>query len=166
MSYFNSYRTFDWLPTFEWTGLVFGVADKINLPHEDYPTRVGRTESSLLQIIEYFDPNNIPPITNDLLKFIHSKIFGDTDYRGKFRGVNVQVGNHIPPKHELVCKLMDQLFLLYEDKELNVDILKDWYFDFETIHPFQDGNGRVGGIIIASYSHLIYPDKGWMYEQA
>ena len=34
------------------------------------------------------------------------------------------------------------------------EILLDWYSDFETIHPFQDGNGRVGGVVVAVYSNL------------
>ena len=40
--------------------------------------------------------------------------------------------------------------------------LKDWYHDFETIHPFQDGNGRVGGVTVAVLARKFRPEKGWL----
>ena len=49
--------------------------------------------------------------------------------------------------------LMHELELLYLDLPISQENLRHWYFDFETIHPFVDGNGRVGGIIIAAATH-------------
>ena len=43
-----------------------------------------------------------------------------------------------------------------------VDALRDWHLDFETIHPFPDGNRSVGGIRVAAYSHQIFPINGWL----
>ena len=45
---------------------------------------------------------------------------------------------------------------------LTVEDLQDWYWDMETIHPFLDGNGRVGGVIVAGFAHARHPEKGWL----
>jgi len=72
----------------------------------------------------------------------------------------VIVGLHRPPRAERVEKLMEELMSLYTISDL--DTLVEWYKDFETIHPFQDGNGRVGGVMVAAYSHSLHPDQGWL----
>ena len=37
----------------------------------------------------------------------------------------------------------------------NIESLLIWYYRFEQIHPFQDGNGRVGGIVVAAISQAL-----------
>ena len=64
---------------------------------------------------------------------------------GNFRTVQVGVGNHIAPQSHLVPNLMIDLF----DWLKNTDehpLIKScvFHFEFEFIHPFSDGNGRIG----------------------
>ena len=82
-------------------------------------------------------------------------VFGDTPFGGRFRNVEVAVGMHQPPNHEMMPKYMDELEARYRGKLTSEENIFNWYFDFETVHPFEDGNGRVGGIILATYSHQL-----------
>ena len=69
---------------------------------------------------------------------------------GSFRNVNVGVGNHegvshVAPPHGMVPELMQQLFdwLKNSDEHLLIKSCV-FHYEFEFIHPFSDGNGRIG----------------------
>ena len=69
---------------------------------------------------------------------------------GDFRKVNVGVGgetgvSHIAPPHHRVTELMRNLFLWLKKSEEHL-LIKScvFHYEFEFIHPFSDGNGRVG----------------------
>ena len=96
---------------------------------------------------------------------VHLRIFTGHSWCARWRDVNVRVGDHIAPSSADMPGLMLQLMERYRVKhwsEYSLGILQKWYSDFETIHPFQDGNGRVGGAVVAVYSHLLEPAKGWL----
>ncbi len=62
--------------------------------------------------------------------------------RAGYRKVNVMVGDDIPPIWQNVPRLMAQLV------EAVPDLSAEQVFkEFEEIHPFRDGNGRVGNIL-------------------
>jgi Fic family protein len=79
---------------------------------------------------------------------------------GNFRTVNVQVGEHIAPQPNMVHDLMVQLFKWLENSEEHM-LLKScvFHYEFEFIHPFSDGNGRIGrlwqSVILNSYNPLF-----------
>jgi len=69
---------------------------------------------------------------------------------GSFRGVNVGVGNsegvtHVAPPHGVVPELMQQLFGWLQESDEHL-LIKScvFHYEFEFIHPFSDGNGRIG----------------------
>ena len=51
---------------------------------------------------------------------------------------------------------MEELEQNYQDVEMSVSTLRQWYLNFTTIHPLRDGNGRTAGIAVAAISHHIH----------
>ncbi|MEA1917019.1 MAG: Fic family protein [Campylobacterota bacterium] len=69
---------------------------------------------------------------------------------GSFRGVNVGVGSsdgvsHVAPPHGVVPQLMQDLFVWLKNSDEHI-LIKScvFHYEFEFIHPFSDGNGRIG----------------------
>lgn len=97
-------------------------------------------------------------LTEELKKksvlLLHQMLIGgiDDSIAGQFRkkGEYVRIGTHIAPAPEHVERMIEETFRSYES-ELGIYFLEKiarFHLDFETIHPFNDGNGRIGRIII------------------
>lgn len=159
MTYFDYLRETPWTPKFTWISHPTVSARIINAFHEDFPWHVQDTESAIL----YFQKMDWGMIgsrlVSDIARNVHAYIFRD---QGSYRNVMVRVGNHIPPAPEIVPDLMKELDEQYKGKPMSITLCKDWYKDMLTIHPFEDGNGRTAGVILAVYSHCLDPDKGWL----
>lgn len=76
---------------------------------------------------------------------------------GKFRNCNVRVGDYVAPTFDQVKRLMEQWLMNFsrvETVKLGAKVfpcelkIKKAHVVFEKIHPFEDGNGRVGRIIM------------------
>lgn len=158
---FADLRTVPWHPTFTWVATTWEAADRINSWHEDYPRRVEATHRTLenLRIRTEWGPEPRLWVDNSLLLRIHRGIFTDKSFAGRFRDVGVRVGPHVAPAPDLVEGLMAQLSPYAFD---SIEDLETWYSDFESVHPFQDGNGRVGGVVVATFSHAFHEEKGWL----
>jgi Fic family protein len=64
---------------------------------------------------------------------------------GTFRTVQVGVAEHIAPPPSVVPKLMQELFTWLKDSDEHPLIKSSvFHYEFEFIHPFADGNGRLG----------------------
>ncbi|MDP1722802.1 MAG: Fic family protein [Candidatus Gottesmanbacteria bacterium] len=88
---------------------------------------------------------------------------------GRFRRVNefVRVGKFIAPAPEHIDRLMDRLFEEYTGNlnQYPLDAIARFHLEFETIHPFNDGNGRIGRALInlqlqrIGFPNIIIRDK-------
>lgn len=91
-------------------------------------------------------------ITKRLLLKWHKDIFGETksDIAGTFRDYFVRVGPHLAPDWQDVENLMKNLIEFIEkNKKMNsVELSGRTHYQFEKIHPFGDGNGRIGRLLM------------------
>lgn len=146
-------------PDFVYQTNVHLCADLINSFHpDDYPKYVGRTATALLNRMHTRWPGQGWPDKSHL-QSLHYAIFR-WDKPSQWRQVRVIVGRHRPPGPEEVPALMRELYETYRTRPVTRDNLTAWYRDFETIHPFLDGNGRVGGCVVALLSHRCNFNEG------
>ena len=110
---------------------------------------------NLAGILAYLEKKGDPPVVNtELILKLHQMLLDNIDNRiaGRFRGKNehVRVGLHIAPPPEHVERMVEQCLDDFRtDTEGHpVERISKFHLQFESIHPFNDGNGRMGRIII------------------
>ncbi len=155
---FGDLRQNIWIPKFKWVSSISVAADIINSWHEDYPKYVKNTEDAIDIIVT----SKMTYPLNIYLNSIHAFIFIDKSWSGYFRECNVIVGNHLPPRYENIERLMNNFEEAWRGNIKDIDSLLGWFGDIETLHPWQDGNGRLGGTFIAAFSHIFEPEKGYL----
>lgn len=103
-------------------------------------------------VISVADKNN--PLTEQVIKMIHSLVLmNDASSRGVYRNVPVTIlgsTNELPQPY-LVPKLMETLIAEYDDMKREkhiIEAIAEFHLRFEGIHPFIDGNGRTGRLMM------------------
>lgn len=111
---------------------------------------------NLARVIEYIrGKSKETEVTRELVLLLHQMLIGGIDDKiaGRFRGSGeyVRVGTHIAPAPEQVEKLMAAIFVEYTSdfSAYFLDKIAKFHLDFENIHPFCDGNGRIGRVLIS-----------------
>ena len=110
---------------------------------------------NLARVIEYTRATvKESELRKDLIVLLHQMLIGGIDdtIAGRFRreGEYVRVGTYIAPAPEHVERMIETALLEYSSDlgTYFLDNIARFHLDFETIHPFCDGNGRIGRVII------------------
>ena len=99
------------------------------------------------------------PLSQRLLRELHETLLTGVRGRdrspGEFRRVQVAIGTDhrfVPPPPHLLPECLDALEKYFHLQDCPYDLLVNCFlvhYQFETIHPFCDGNGRVGRLLLA-----------------
>jgi Fic family protein len=131
---------------------------------------------NLARVIEYLEARPHLPLNIENITLLHRMLLGgiNDDYAGNLRraGEYVRVGRHIAPPPEFVSGLLSELLATYssEHSRYFIDAIAHFHLEFESIHPFCDGNGRMGRVLInlqlaaLGYPPVIIRNKGKQRE--
>jgi Fic family protein len=109
---------------------------------------------NLARVVEYINKKTKDlDLTLDTVLFFHKMLLSNIrdDVAGRFRKDNeyVKVGNHIAPPPSEVVERLEKMITEYNisNRESIIKRIARLHLTFEYIHPFVDGNGRIGRVL-------------------
>ena len=171
-NYENRYEAFCSLFTYDSTGIEGNTFTLSETSHLLFDGIVPK-EKSLREIHEVinhkkafdFILNYKEDITKEFILELHRLVIANTlrqdliSQSGRYRTVQVFAGRSIPPNPSEVPNQMAKLLKWHtiNKKKLHPLVLSSYFhIEFERIHPFIDGNGRVGRLLM---NFILYKNK-------
>lgn len=158
-------------PEFVFTDWESDAVDSILAPHEDYHLDLAPVCNQILRSHRFDYQDSVEININDafmiqkrLLSYKQSvytpskhgrleNVYIDLGYRNK----PVTVNGNPTPHHMFMEDLCKGIFPIVMEKKSNNNLdIFEWFKHFQTIHPLNDLNGRVGGLILNIMSYHIY----------
>jgi Fic family protein len=138
--------------------LTIAETEKILLDLEvsrDVSVREVFEAKNLARVFEYIK-NKVSTrnVDKDFILFLHKMLISNIDesIAGRFRtqGEYVRIGTHVAPAPEHLEVMLDAALVEYSasHKFYFLEKVSRFHLDFEHIHPFNDGNGRIGRVLI------------------
>ena len=118
-------------------------------PLKDHMEVVGHKEA--FDFISELVKDNIQ-LSESIIKQIHYLVLADKkDDRGVYRRISVLImgAKHEPVQPYLIKPKMEQLLIDYQNSTEHIATkMARFHIEFEAIHPFVDGNGRTGRLLV------------------
>jgi len=109
---------------------------------------------NLARVVAYINQRALEKeLSLDLILLLHKMLISNIrdDIAGRFRNENewVRVANYIAPNPTEVIPLLKEMLVQYQtkDKDSIIRRIAKLHLTFEHIHPFVDGNGRIGRVV-------------------
>lgn len=110
---------------------------------------------NLARVAEYMrEKAKKDDVDQEIILFIHKMLLTAIrdEIAGRFRtaGEYVRVGTYVTPAPEQVEKMIEEAILGYNNNHESyfIEKIAKFHLEFENIHPFNDGNGRIGRVLI------------------
>lgn len=121
---------------------------------KDHDIREIYEAKNLAKITEALLGKPTQPVTVTSILDLHKILLSGIkdDWAGRFRSGKewVRVGAHVGANPDFVERLVEEVVADYgkQDNRYFLDKIAWFHAEFETIHPFNDGNGRLGRVLI------------------